>query len=291
MKEGFPQDRDPRLEHVETGVCSLASEKHPESNEDAWLNDPERLIFGVFDGMGGHAAGKVASASARDYASARLAELGPDLDRTQAENSLREILEDADGEVLRKSHADPAYYEMGTTATVVKIFRSEGRLWAAVGNVGDSRLYRFAAGGKLEQVTLDDGPIREHFHNEEEARNMQKKLSRDPRTFTYPEQNLFSARNRITQCLGWGRTKPAVQSLEVSPGEVLLLTSDGIHDNLTDEEIELLSQAEGLSAEDVAVGLAESARKRSREKEEMSESASLRAKADDMTAVVLRIPS
>ena len=50
MKEGFPQDRDPRLEHVETGVCSLASEKRPESNEDAWLNDPERLIFGVFDG-------------------------------------------------------------------------------------------------------------------------------------------------------------------------------------------------------------------------------------------------
>ena len=111
-------------------------------NEDAFLIDEAIGLFVVADGMGGHAAGDVASRLAISAFRERLPAV-PIGDAILAANQA----------VWQQSRVDPAQNGMGTTLTgMLRDPASKSSL--TVGHVGDSRLYRLR-GGNLEQLTLD----------------------------------------------------------------------------------------------------------------------------------------
>jgi PPM family protein phosphatase len=117
-------------------------------NEDALLVEPDRGLFAVADGMGGHPAGDVASALAVD----RLREsLGRD-DGSDPGRRLAEALEEAHASVLADAEATPGRAGMGTTV-VVALVQPEAT-WVA--HVGDSRCYVLTS-GQLRPVTADHG--------------------------------------------------------------------------------------------------------------------------------------
>jgi PPM family protein phosphatase len=114
------------------------------NNEDAAYSG--RWLFAVADGMGGHAAGEVASAAVIETLRAHDAEVPPD---TMLE-VIGAAVSEANGEVARRAAEDPARRGMGTTLTAM--LWSDNRF--ALGHIGDSRAFRLR-NGELDQITED----------------------------------------------------------------------------------------------------------------------------------------
>lgn len=132
------------------------------NNEDAFLCDGDRRLFVVADGMGGHAAGEVAShlaieSIARTFAADRVPAEGrswPPVDtQADAADRLRDAIATANGEVFEAAARDAAHAGMGTTVVAASL--DPGGRRAVIAHVGDSRLYLFAD-GELTQLTRDD---------------------------------------------------------------------------------------------------------------------------------------
>jgi serine/threonine protein phosphatase PrpC len=141
----------------------------------------------------------------------------------------------------------------------------------------------YLSNGKLEQITLDDNIISAEISDEGKARIIQKKLNNavDLDTLSGQEQRFFKSRNRILQALGMEGIKPRMYTIDIHEDDKLIVTLDGIHDNVTDNEIsDILGTAQ--NSQEVVEGLMGAACNRSRE-------AHLRAKADDMSVIVVKI--
>src|SRR5581483_2661593 len=115
-------------------------------NEDSMYAEanPYRGVFMVADGMGGHAAGEVASAMAVQIVTRDIAPLS-DITTATAPDALRDALQDAN-----RAIAEVDKQGMGTTASVLILSRNR----YLIGQVGDSRIYR-VRNGHLEQLTKD----------------------------------------------------------------------------------------------------------------------------------------
>lgn len=183
------------------------------NNEDNLLVS-ERL-FAVADGMGGHSAGEVASQVAID--ALRVAFNGdPTID------GLVDAVRRANDAVLEKADGDPELSGMGTTLTAVALVPGTDGDELVVVNVGDSRTYLLRQ-GELNQLTEDDSLVGE--------------LVRDGRIDRH-EARLHPQRNIVTKALGLdGRLE--VDPLQLIPveGERLLLCSDGLSDEVDEDEI------------------------------------------------------
>jgi PPM family protein phosphatase len=185
-----------------------------ERNEDRVLAEPR--VFAVADGMGGHAAGDVASS----LAVARLRDLaGRDDLRPE---DVRAALDSANAEILASMAECGERTGMATTVAGLGMVRVGGVEHWVVFNVGDSRVYRFADGA-LSQVSVD--------HSEVEERVAAGRLTRE-------EARWHPLRHVVTRSLG---TEPGpVADLWVfppAPGERFLLCSDGLPLELDDVEI------------------------------------------------------
>jgi protein phosphatase len=171
-----------------------------EGNEDAYLVDDAMGLVAVADGMGGHRAGEVASATALEALRAAVG----------AGRPLREAIEDANEAVHTKSLTDASLHGMGTTLTAGTL-AAGGTL--IVGHVGDSRAYLLHE-GELRRLTTDHSLVEE--------------LVRDGR-LTADEAAVHPLRSRITRALG---VDPSVEvdvyPVELTPGDRLLLCSDGL---------------------------------------------------------------
>jgi serine/threonine protein phosphatase PrpC len=176
------------------------------------------LIAVVADGMGGHAAGEVASRIAAE----RLAALAS---RVGDEAGLANLLRDVNAELFEAMREQPRLRGMGTTVAGVSIAPA-GTL---VFNVGDSRVYRIAEGA-LVQLSTDDTPG--------------PKLA-DGRTAAMTS-------HLITQSLGGAYEEvgiePHLLSAPLAPRERYLLCSDGLSDLLTRDEIEAELAADNQSS-------------------------------------------
>lgn len=179
-----------------------------ERNEDDLLDGSDRGVFVVADGLGGHAAGDVASHLAVERLDRELS-----ADHVAAAADLPRLLADAlhaaHDEVYRASTADPAREGMGTTAVVAHV-TDAGRLTLA--HIGDSRAY-LLHDGVLNQLTVD-----------------------------HVWQGQFG--RALTQALGTtGGVEPDVTSIELTIGDQLLLCTDGLTDMVSDEAIEAVLNA------------------------------------------------
>lgn len=199
-----------------------------EHNEDSMLVAKDLGLFSVADGMGGHAAGEVASAAAisavEDFVhQARDDEnitwpFGTRTDLDSNENILLSALSLANQKVCSLSKSDTSLGGMGTT--VVALYLVDDK--AHVGHVGDSRLYRFRD-GVLEIVTQDHSWV-----NEQLQRNI----------ISEEEARTHRWRNVITRALGSrDDIEVDIQTLETQPGDLFLLCSDGLTSMMSDAEI------------------------------------------------------
>lgn len=155
-----------------------------------------------------------------------------------------------------------------------------------IAHVGDSRVYLLRAGQPLQRLTRDDGyftlRVEDHTIKEEDAVRIDQATAAEQLTIS--EREIFNKRNGITQSLGHlAHKKNSTLTIHtaqanVMPGDRILLCSDGIHDNLTDSEIEAILRQEARTT--VARHLVQSAINRSHEE-------CLRAKKDDMSAIVI----
>ncbi len=119
------------------------------NNEDAWLADTESGLFLVADGMGGAAAGEVASGLFARTA-ARVVVSGPHRSEALAVACLRRVFTEARQAILRHVAHHPAHAAMGCTAELLLLHRSG----FVLGHVGDSRTY-LLRGGRLRLLTRD----------------------------------------------------------------------------------------------------------------------------------------
>jgi protein phosphatase len=197
-------------------------------NEDAYLIDEERGLFVVADGMGGHAAGEVASRitveSIQEYIAATEEEhesswpFGFNSRVSLEGNRLTTAVEKANEKVMRAVQNRPELKGMGTTV-VAALFDGDR---ATLVHVGDSRAYLFRD-GELRRLTDDHSWVQEQVNagilSEDEAKS-------------HPLKNV------VTRALG-GAAHVSVDLIEVPvrAGDRYLLCSDGLTGMLPDEEL------------------------------------------------------
>jgi protein phosphatase len=208
-----------------------------DQNEDNYLVDPKLHLFVVADGMGGHAAGEVASKVAVDAINEFICLTGGDEEITWPfgldeaisydGNRLKTALRYANGKVLDAARGHAEYENMATTVAAVLVDGST----ANMAHVGDSRIYLWR-GGELSQLTSDHSWVNEQLQS--------GVLSAD-------QARSHPLRNVVTRALGG---KPElqvdVQSVAMQPGDVLLICSDGLTTMVADDEIaQVLSDSAG----------------------------------------------
>ncbi|MDP8931236.1 MAG: Stp1/IreP family PP2C-type Ser/Thr phosphatase [Actinomycetota bacterium] len=183
-------------------------------NEDAyWVGE---CAFGVADGMGGHLAGDVASATALLPVQALDGKVFPDAPSAQA--ALLDAILAANAAVVRKAANEPSLYGMGTTLTATLV---EGRR-LHVAHVGDSRAYLLRDDG-FTQLTRDHTLV---AHLIEEGQ------------ITKEEAAVHPQRSIITRAIGVDVDLDVdTLTIELQDGDQVLLCSDGLTNPLTDEEI------------------------------------------------------
>jgi protein phosphatase len=203
--------------HYTAAAVTDRGRKRP-SNEDAFGFSVEHGVYLVCDGMGGAAAGEVASSLAVDEALRLLS------CRAQAA-PLPAVAEQAvcaaNEAIFSRAKRNDRLSGMGTT--LVGLVVEERRAWVL--NVGDSRCYRLR-NRRLEQLTLDHSLVEE-----------QVRLGR----MTHAQALRSPLRNVITRVLGTqSRVTPDIFELEAEPGDLFLLCSDGLTHELSDPLIESL---------------------------------------------------
>ncbi|MBI2631288.1 protein phosphatase 2C domain-containing protein [Candidatus Nomurabacteria bacterium] len=279
---------------IDWSTESVACEAHPDVNEDAILADEEHRAFGVFDGMGGHDDAEAAAKASAEYMKGRLLEIEGGLSLEEAREKFAQIIKETDI-FLQEKFQNYKDKKPATTCSVLKIHKDErGREWALIGSVGDSRVYKISPGGALEQMTKDDDSINDIRNwpgiDEQTRIAAQEKMARkiaNARSLGEledKEKSFFMTRNVITIALGLNIEAPAISALHLEKGERFLITSDGIHDNLTTGEIEETVNELGTPAE-ISKKLVEKSLARSRQGKDEEP----RAKPDDMTAIVVEI--
>jgi protein phosphatase len=188
-------------------------------NEDSWCVDPATGLLAVADGMGGYNAGEVASSLAVQSVAACLREdaaavqgQGDDLDL------LARAVEAANAAILALAARRPECLGMGTTVVLARL--AGPRLSYA--HVGDSRLY-LMRGDRLARLTRDHS-VGQAMIDAGIAESAQLRRA--------------TLGGVLTRALGVERTVQAdFGVVEIEPGDVLLLCSDGLTDLVTDEAI------------------------------------------------------
>ena len=177
-------------------------------NEDSFLVDADANLYAVADGMGGHAAGDVASQTAIAAFHAAFLET----------RSMLVAMKSANRAVLERSAAESHLLGMGTTLTGVHIFGTS----AFIAHVGDSRLY-LLRGAQLDQLTRD--------HTVAQDRVEQGSLTRRD-AMRHPMSSM------LTRALG---LRPEVEidvfQHDILAGDQLLICSDGLTGMVEDEDL------------------------------------------------------
>jgi protein phosphatase len=196
----------------DTGAATHVG-KVRQRNEDSYLAQPAIGVWAVADGMGGHQAGDVASATVVGALNTIVAPrsaaelLSQCEDRMVSANAqLRQIADERGGALI------------GTTVAILLVFdRHYACVWS-----GDSRVYR-VRGGQLEQISRDHTQVQQLV---------------DDGAITAEEARTFPGRNVITRAIGVSDfPELELESGSLRPGDVFLICSDGLTGHVTDAEI------------------------------------------------------
>lgn len=214
-----------------------------EHNEDAIACDPWAGVAVLADGMGGYAAGEVASGVAAAQLASELARLKsdyPTISASDLSNAMREAFLRANSQIYRSAHSDPRYAGMGTTVVVAAF---TGHV-VVIGHAGDSRAYLLRQ-GRLQQLTRDHSLLQEQI-------DMGLMHPEDP--------SATQVKNLVTRALGVDLgMQPEIAMHPVLPGDVLMLCSDGLSDMLSDNRIQTILNDDPAGAASAARRLVQEA--------------------------------
>ena len=206
-------------------------------NEDNFLVARKLNLFVVADGMGGHAAGEVASNIAVHEAHRVIAEhagiierfrkTGGDADKEAVLELIEEAISTACATVFRLAQEDPSKKGMGTTLSLMLIVNNRG----FIGHVGDSRIYLFRTGSVL-QLTEDHSLINELIKR--------GKIKAE-------EAGQMPFKNAVTRAVGvYEKVEVDAFDIDVLRGDEYLLCSDGLSGYLEDDDETLCRLAQGV---------------------------------------------
>ena len=217
---------------------------------------PDRGIFVVADGMGGHAAGEVASEMAVRFVARELGSL-KGLSDDQVADRMRAAIRSANGAIFQRTLTEHDKRGMGTTVTSMVLYDTR----FLIGQVGDSRAYLFRD-GKLIQLTKDHSYVQEQvdagYLTPEQARS-------------HPYSNV------ITRCVGANSdVMPDIYLGTVKPKDLFLLASDGLTGMLEDNQLADLLTAIRMPQEQV---------------DELITEANRHGGLDNITAILVRVDS
>ncbi len=225
-------------------------------NEDSFLLDCQQGLFIVADGMGGHAAGEVASDMAVSIIAKELGILRG-LSDAEASSRMRQAIRRANQAIFERTLAEHDKRGMGTTTTVMVLFSRR----YLIGQVGDSRAYLLRQ-GELLQLTKDHSYVQEQV----DAGLLTPEQAR-----THPYSNV------ITRCVGANEdVAPDIYFGNLEQGDVVLLASDGLTGMLEDDQLAKI--LEGEHNPEVCVN-------------RMIADANRRGGLDNITAIVIRVDS
>lgn len=208
--------------HMKWNMAGLSDRgKRRRRNEDAQLAVPSSRIFAVADGMGGHAAGDVASRLAidvlrRTFSRAPSPRIGP----AALARRLIEAFDRANGAILDHAARNRECAGMGTTLTALAPLTAADQ--CVIAHVGDSRAYRYRQ-GELLQLTHDHTWVQQQV---------------DAGMLSPAEARHHPLASVLSRVLGTPEVGPAdtiVASAE--PGDVFLLCSDGLTTMLDDPDV------------------------------------------------------
>lgn len=277
-----------RLEKIQIGAWSVASDRHLQKNEDAYCTDEAQRLIGVFDGMGGHEGSEEASRIAKDVVLGRHWGAGLVASPDQAIEAIRDRLFAAHHEITKHNSLNRA--DTGTTGTIARFHErpEDNRPYVVVANVADSRFY-VLRNRALTCMTLDQYGAHDD-HDEEDRWRIQHSLaslnSQEQLEEDVDVRFAFRFRNIVPCALGRTLEKNQIQTVcfEVEAGDIYIATTDGVHDNLTDKEIQdIVSDHSGTDPNNIALALVRAAQGRSRDDQH------IRKKADDITAIVVKV--
>jgi protein phosphatase len=225
-------------------------------NEDNFFADADadHGIFVVADGMGGHAAGEVASEMAVQIVARELAAVRDVTEATARERVMTSLLM-ANRAIYERMLSESDKQGMGTTVSALVL--SHGHY--LIGQVGDSRVY-LLRDGLLTQLTKDHSYVQEQVDA----------------GFLTPEQARYHPySNVITRCVGAGeQVQPDVYAGELRVGDVLLVASDGLTGMVDDRRLQQLLLARSTPRRIVDALIAD---------------ANGRGGLDNITAIVVRV--
>ncbi len=200
-----------------------------QNNEDAFGFDEELGVFVVCDGLGGHAAGEVASSLAVQVILDEFAKRHAVTPMTAndplgapyvvQQSALRSSLRRAHTAITESQNEDAEREGMGTTMAALKLM-ADGVLLA---HVGDSRVYRWSPDAGLARVTRDH--------------SLYNRLVDDGVLAAGTTEQGFSKRNVIMRALGLRDHRADIRAIDRRAGDVFVLCSDGVSDMLDDTQI------------------------------------------------------
>jgi PPM family protein phosphatase len=238
-------------------------------NEDNYLVDPTLHLFVVADGMGGHAAGEVASQIAVHEVSRVVRENADVIERYVNEHDAaarQEILavmehavQTACASIYHRGQQEPEKRGMGTTTSALLIAGDRG----FIAHVGDSRIYLLRQ-NQVHQLTEDHSLINELVRR--------GKIKRDE----IDSSPYSKYKNAVTRAVGaYESVETDTLDFEVLPGDHFLLCSDGLHAYLKDSDVpEIMTTDDIADAPKTMVALANAG-----------------GGHDNITAVVVRVES
>lgn len=205
------------------------------NNEDAlFVRAPH--LFAVADGMGGHAAGEVASRETIRAFAAATRELRREECKENAAGVLWYALQKANSHVYKMANGREEWKGMGTTMTSLYLEETEEQEYKAyIAHVGDSRMYIYSADEeKLVQVTRDQTYVANLVAKGE---------------ITPEEAEIHPQRHMLMKAIGVEEElRPDVLEMKLNKANRVLLCSDGLSDMLQEAEILELFKIENLEA-------------------------------------------
>lgn len=193
------------------GAYTAAGMRHSENQDNYYMRYGENGgVFIVADGMGGHAAGDVASSTLIKSIKETLESYG--------ENDIKQAVSIANDAVYEKAVSKKEYAGMGSTLVMCCI---EGKK-ALIAHIGDSRAYVIEK-GKIIFITTDHSYVQQLIASGELSEN---------------EAKTHQFKNIITRAVGVQKdTEPDITQINISEDSFILLCSDGVSNVLDDEYI------------------------------------------------------
>lgn len=265
----------PNTEKIESIRANGETRGEDESNRDAILVNTEKNVYGVFDGVGHERGSAEAATRASEFIGEKISSDAKYSSVEEVQDDLKRVLEDVDRELG----------DIGsTTASVAKIWKQGDEMFLVWANVGDSRVYLLRdeePNHQLIQISTDDSGTNNALENKQITQQQAEKIDQATRksVLTKEELALFNDRNVIWDSLGGGG-QATIKSgdIRLKQGDRVALTTDGIHDNLTNADI-----VNSLITQQPEINLIESAHSYAVQGYD-------RSKRDDMSAVVIEFP-